>query len=436
MEIKKNEFLDKNVRYLNEEDIERMELEKLNFSSDDEIDNTTTNNSKNKKKNISIFKSTNFNDFPDLKFIQNENLIQKNEQKKMQPNIEEPKNININELEDIKEYEDLDNEIDLAEQLKNEFEGKEFLNNDKMNEEITDSELLSMPKESIIQYKNYQILKLKALVKTLREEKEILINNYKQTSDNFLNHIKELEYKGTGERPMTAKIIHKISSTSNNDNEKNSEEKEKCPNCGKIIKNNFLEHSLECIRKKYKCVNCNILMNIEDKQKHIDKFKNKDKLYEAIKKKDIEYISQCLKHNFLINDIILDSKSGDYFIHLIIKNNIFNVIKKYENKINVNLENKNKETPLFLAINNNDINVVKELLYQGADIKKRNKGDLSPLMLCCKKNYQNIAELLIKKGANVNEKNILGDTPVKIAQINGNEELALKLINIFKAEIS
>ena len=36
----------------------------------------------------------------------------------------------------------------------------------------------------------------------------------------------------------------------------------------------------------------------------------------------------------------------------------------------------------------------------------------------------------------VNEKNILGDTPVKIAQLNGNEELALKLIKLYKAEIN
>ena len=197
-----------------------------------------------------------------------------------------------------------------------------------------------------------------------------------------------------------------------------------------------MEHSLECIRKKYKCVWCNELMNIEEKEKHNKSFYNKEKLYEAIKNKNKDYIIKVLRHNFPINDIILDDKTGDYFIHLIIKNNIFYVIKDYENNINVNLENKQKETPLFLAINSENINLIKDLLHRGADINKRNKGDLSPLMLCCKKNYQNIAEILIKKGAKVNEKNILGDTPVKIAQLNGNEELALKLINLYKAEIN
>ena len=60
---------------------------------------------------------------------------------------------------------------------------------------------------------------------------------------------------------------------------------------------------------------------------------------------------------------------------------------------------------------------------------------MSPLMIACKVGMNNIAEVLIKIGADVNEKNILGETPVKIAQINGNEELAMKLITTYKAGI-
>jgi hypothetical protein len=446
-------------------ELEQKELEKLGSFLDDEdnqlmndIDKENNTNQKMQNKNILIFKSTDFNDFPesspnniikkshkkefDIKINKDINNYENNkiEEKKDNNNniydIEEDNNENVED--DIVKDDDLDNEINLEEQLKKEYEGGEFTDKEKMNnEDISDNELMSMPKENIIQYKNYQILKLKTIIKTLRQEKESLMDNYKKTTDNLLQHIKELEFKGTGERPMTAKIIHKIASS--NDIEKTAEDhnnKERCPNCGKIIKTNIMEHSLECIRKKYKCVYCNELMNIEEKTKHNESFYNKDKLYDSIINKNIDYIIKVLKHNFPINDIILDDKTGDYFIHLIIKYNIFNVIKKCEKTINVNLENKNKETPLFLAISNEYINVVKELIYRGADINKRNKSDLSPLMLCCKNNYQNIAELLIKKGANVNEKNILGDTPVKIAQLNGNEELALKLIKLYKAEIN
>ena len=116
---------------------------------------------------------------------------------------------------------------------------------------------MSMSKENIIQYKNYQILKLKTVIKTLRQEKESLIDNYKQTTDNLLKHIKELEFRGTGERPMTAKIVNKIVSSSASDMKNKVVENERCPNYGKIIKNNFMEHSLECIRKKYKFIYCN-----------------------------------------------------------------------------------------------------------------------------------------------------------------------------------
>ena len=443
-------------------DLERKELENLGFYSDEEennindnnnidvntkdIINQNNNNNNNKNKTVSIFKSTNNININNNKhFIKknikiNKNKIEDNKideiknEEMLEEDTDEEKSISNNSIKDI---DDIDNEINLEEQLKKEYEGDYFKDNEKIKGEISDTELFSMSKENIIQYKNYQILKLKTVIKNLKQEKEALIQNYKQTTDNLLKHIKELEFKGTGERPVTAKIIHKISSNNQNDEKKTGVDKDKCPNCGKKIKNNLLmEHSLECMRKKYRCIYCNDLMNVEDKIKHNNLFSDKTLMYKNIINKNSEYVIKALKHYFPINEIILDEKTGDYFIHLIIKNNIFNVIKKYDNVIDVNLENKQKETPLFLAVNKNDINIVKELICKGADIKKRNKSDMSPLMLCCKNNYQTIAEFLIKKGADVNEKNILGDTPLKLAQSNGNEELALKLIKIYKADIN
>ena len=455
-------------------ELERKELENLGFYSDEEEENINDNNINNNKvnnnKTISIFKSTDFNDFPkaELKENKHENksinnnktskkyfdknklnikinnkkiednkIDERKNEEMIEEDTDEENNNSINNNNSIKEFDDVDDEINLEEQLKKEYEGDYFKDNEKIKGEISDTELFSMSKENIIQYKNYQILKLKTVIKNLKQEKEALIQNYKQTTDNLLKHIKELEFKGTGERPVTAKIIHKISSNNQNDEKKTGVDKDKCPNCGKKIKNNLLmEHSLECMRKKYRCIYCNDLMNVEDKIKHNNLFSDKALMYKNIINKNSEYVIKALKHYFPINEIILDEKTGDYFIHLIIKNNIFNVIKKYDNVIDVNLENKQKETPLFLAVNKNDINIVKELICKGADIKKRNKSDMSPLMLCCKNNYQTIAEFLIKKGADVNEKNILGDTPLKLAQSNGNEELALKLIKIYKADIN
>ena len=88
---------------------------------------------------------------------------------------------------------------------------------------------------------------------------------------------------------MTAKIVNKIVSSSHSTSSKSASdmknkvvENEKCPNCGKIIKNNFMEHSLEWIRKKYKCIFCNELINIKEKEKHNESFYDKKKLYESI----------------------------------------------------------------------------------------------------------------------------------------------------------
>ena len=54
-----------------------------------------------------------------------------------------------------------------------------------------------------------------------------------------------------------------------------------------------------------------------------------------------------------------------------IKYKYFSIIRKYDNTLNINLENTQKETPLFMAINSEDINSIKELWYLGADIKKK-----------------------------------------------------------------
>ena len=93
-------------------------------------------------------------------------------------------------------------------------------------------------------------------------------------------------------------------------------------------------------------------MNIKEKGKYNEFFYDKKKLYESIINRNNDCIIKEVKYDFQINDTVLDDKTGDYFIHLIIKYKNFNIIKKYDNTLNVNLENTQKETPLFIAIDN------------------------------------------------------------------------------------
>ena len=69
----------------------------------------------------------------------------------------------------------------------------------------------------------------------------------------------------------------------------------------------------------------------------------------------------------------------------------------------------------------------------GIDISNRNSEDLTPLMLSCKLGLIQITEILLMNNANLYEANILGDTPLKIAQRFGHEELVLVLIQKYKA---
>ena len=328
-------------------------------------------------------------------------------------------------------------------------------------DEKNDEDLLNLTKEEIINYKNYQILKLKAYIASLEKEKEDLINNYNITSETLLEKIKQLEYQKTGSRPETPSIISSIIHKNknifkeedyksinqknnqiyfNNDNVKYLNKKninkikQRCPNCQQdIIIDNFIEHSLQCLRKKFKCIYCNLLMDIDKKNEHFQSFYDKNKIIESLSDDNYNYIKICLQHGFKLNEIILDENNNEYLIHILARKNKINLLNNINN-IDYDILNKDKETALIIAIENKNIESCKILINNGANIKIKNKLDLSPLMLCCKYNLLDIAEILIKKGANVNEKNILGDTPIKIAQFYKNEELALKLIKNYKAE--
>lgn len=77
-------------------------------------------------------------------------------------------------------------------------------------EEKKDEEIITLDKQDIIDFKNYQIQKLKAYIASLEKEKEDLIENYRNTTNTLLDRIKDLESKNIGARPETAFIIDKM----------------------------------------------------------------------------------------------------------------------------------------------------------------------------------------------------------------------------------
>ena len=338
------------------------------------------------------------------------------------------KNINIIENEE--------EEDDFAKELEKDLEKESniYINNFQLNEEKTDDELLLMSKEEIITYKNIKISQLKSYINSLEKEKEDLINNFKITTDTLLEKIKQIEYNNQGIRPQTACIIKDINENKkkskskinynrkdlfdDNENENingnidnadsvTSREIQRCPNCTREFPiSEYIEHSLQCLRKIYRCQKCNKMMPISEKETHLNNYQNKGKMIMALQSDDEEYFKDAIRHGFKVNTNMLEENYGNNLLSLIAINNKINFFKllyKYSDepdKININF---------------------------------RNKSDLTPLMICCKNNYIELCKEIIKRGGDVNAKNILGNTPLKLAQMNNNEQLSLILINDYKA---
>ena len=77
---------------------------------------------------------------------------------------------------------------------------------------------------------------------------------------------------------------------------------------------------------------------------------------------------------------------------------------------------KAKDANLFLkAIKNGDIERIKKLISQGADINAKDKRGMTPLHEAAYYGRRQMAEVLIAKGANVNEADTAGQNPLHIA---------------------
>lgn len=387
------------------------------------------------------------------------------------------KSININNIEMNNDFKyslpDLINEQDDEYQkiLEKEIEsqcGMVYKNKIDTSDDISDEELIKKTKEEIIEYKNSKMRELKAYIASLEQEKDDLIDNFKDTTNLLLEKIKDLESKTLGfrpETPMIAKNLRKkkgvtkedfgfvngndplddvedIDTTDNKKKPKKKNEIQHCPNCGGYFpESEFLSHSLQCLRKVFNCKVCGVLVDESKKTQHLKENREPNLLISAINANNEKQFLLCLDHGFNYKKTI--DSNGNFALHLICQNNRVSMLKtifermnrKDEIKTLINNINKDKDTALSLAVSSKSVDCVKLLLDKGADVSIRNKSDSSPLMISCKIGSLNIMKELLNHGANVNEKNILGDTPLKIAQMNGNSELAMVLMKEYKAKI-
>ena len=394
---------------------------------------------------------------------------------------------------------DLDFEKHLVKDIESSCNFNVYIDKLEIKDEYTDEELIAKKtKEEIVQYKNEQIDKLKAYITSLEQEKEDLIDNFKDTTSLLLEKIKDFEsdpnytpkkdviynnkinnninsinmnnieetkndineikmnkdnniddinnnmindyYKGMPknfnkiERPQTAMIAEQL-----NNPKINSNKMQRCANCQKeILESEFVAHSLICLRHTFRCKKCGELINEKEKKKHLEKYRNPTKILNSIKNNNLQEFTLILEHGLKSDDII-DPVHGDHIYHTICRYNRILFMKEINKKklpLDINSINKCKETPLMTAIDNNGEECGEYMIKLGCDIKIRNKGDLSPLMLAAKKGNKKMFEILVNKGANINDKNILGETALSLAQANKHEDLALFILQRSKLKFN
>jgi len=114
------------------------------------------------------------------------------------------------------------------------------------------------------------------------------------------------------------------------------------------------------------------------------------------------------------------------------KNNI-NIIKLLlENKADINYTDKNDNTILHKACKENNVELAKFLIKKGANINCKNEDDNTALHIVCKNNNEELIKLLINKGANINKKNIYDTSCSELLWENGHKDIIKSYHNAFE----
>jgi ankyrin repeat protein/Mg-chelatase subunit ChlD len=156
-------------------------------------------------------------------------------------------------------------------------------------------------------------------------------------------------------------------------------------------------------------------------------------VFEKTTKEHVNIVEMLCKNNiFDIDEIVVQNELITWPLFVACENGnkqMFDVLKKYASRENVNRQNERGTTCLWIACCNNHVDIVMELLDMGADPNIANiKGD-GPLIPCCQKRHLSIAELLLASGCDIFKHNQNRDNPILIACRTGQADILELLFN-------
>lgn len=101
-----------------------------------------------------------------------------------------------------------------------------------------------------------------------------------------------------------------------------------------------------------------------------------------------------------------------------------------ENGASIEDRNSNDDTPLLIAAAKGNKEIVQLLLENGADINARNKTASTPLAVAIYYRHADTALLLLNNNASISATNNAGQTPLHIASLAGIPDVAAKLVSL------
>jgi len=152
----------------------------------------------------------------------------------------------------------------------------------------------------------------------------------------------------------------------------------------------------------------------------------RNEFVKAAKFDDVGAVKSLIKQGVSPNAV---DENGNPMLVLAIKDHSYQVIDLLLSTkgMDVDLSNKQGETPLMLASINGELPLAKALIV-------KNKAQIdhigwTPLHYACAKGHLDVASLLISNGANVNSLSLGGTTPLMMAVQSGNELLVKLLLD-------